>query len=87
MSKWRARFVTNRLEGLSDEPRPGAARTITDEQVEAVIVTTLEEDPTGGDPHWSTRSMASTSAATGIRNSSGSSRPSTRTPPPTWTCT
>ena len=58
VSKWRARFVVNRLEGLSDEPRPGAKRTITDEQVEAVIVKTLEEQPAGGDTHWSTRSMA-----------------------------
>jgi transposase len=58
VSKWRARFVKDRLEGLADEPRPGAARTITDEQVEQVIVTTLEESPAGGDTHWSTRSMA-----------------------------
>jgi transposase len=58
VSKWRARFVCDRLEGLSDQPRPGAARTITDEQVEAVIVKTLEEEPAGGDTHWSTRSMA-----------------------------
>jgi len=39
------------LEGLSDEPRPGAARTITDEQVERVVVKTLEEAPAGGDTH------------------------------------
>jgi transposase len=58
VSKWRARFITNRLEGLSDEPRPGAKRTITDEQVEKVIVKTLEEQPANGDTHWSTRSMA-----------------------------
>ncbi|WP_201750058.1 helix-turn-helix domain-containing protein, partial [Micromonospora sicca] len=36
VNKWRARFVRDRLEGLSDEPRPGATRKITDEQVEAV---------------------------------------------------
>jgi transposase len=58
VGKWRGRFITDRLEGLSDEPRPGAVRTITDEQVEAVIVKTLEEAPVGGDTHWSTRSMA-----------------------------
>src|SRR5438132_5434382 len=58
VTKWRARFVTDRLEGLSDEPRPGAARKITDEQVEAVIVKTLEEAPSHQDSHWSTRSMA-----------------------------
>src|SRR6266540_2645216 len=60
VGKWRARFVAARLEGLSDEPRPGAARSITDEQVEAVLVKTLEEAPAGGDTHWSTRSMAKT---------------------------
>src|SRR3981081_4944339 len=58
VTKWRGRFVRDRLEGLSDEPRPGAARTITDEQVEAGIVKTLEEKPASGDTHWSTRSMA-----------------------------
>jgi transposase len=51
VGKWRARFVGNRLAGLSDEPRPGAARKITDEQVEAVIVRTLEGAPTNGDTH------------------------------------
>lgn len=63
VGKWRARFVADRLEGLADEPRPGAPRKIGDEQVEAVIVKTLEEAPTNGDTHWSTRSMA---AATGM---------------------
>jgi transposase len=58
VTKWRGRFVTDRLAGLSDEPRPGAARKITDEQVEAVIVKTLEEAPANHDTHWSTRSMA-----------------------------
>ncbi|HTE71477.1 MAG TPA: IS630 family transposase [Actinomycetes bacterium] len=58
VGKWRARFVTDRLEGLSDEPRPGAARKITDELVETVIVKTLEEQPSNKDSHWSTRSMA-----------------------------
>ena len=47
VGKWRSRFVTRRLEGLVDEPRPGAPRTITDEQVEAVVVATLEETPHG----------------------------------------
>jgi transposase len=58
VAKWRSRFVAHRLEGLTDEPRPGAPRTITDEQVEAVITRTLEEKPDNGDTHWSTRSMA-----------------------------
>jgi transposase len=57
VTKWRSRFVGRRLEGLADEPRPGAARTITDEQVEQVLVLTLETTPTDA-THWSTRSLA-----------------------------
>ena len=45
--KWRARFVRERLDGLYDEPRPGAPRRVADEQVERVIVRTLEELPRG----------------------------------------
>ena len=55
--KWRERFRLNRLEGLLDEPRPGAPRSITDKQVEAVITKTLESMPTAS-THWSTRLMA-----------------------------
>jgi transposase len=55
--KWRARFVTDRVAGLFDEPRPGTPRTITDAQIEAVIVRTLETTPRGA-THWSTREMA-----------------------------
>ncbi len=58
VNKWRARFIKDRLDGLGDEPRPGAARKITDEQVEAVIVKTLEETSPNKDTHWSTRTMA-----------------------------
>src|SRR6201997_1466087 len=57
VGKWRKRFVQDRLEGLYDEPRPGAPRTITDEQVEQVVVRTLESTPRGA-THWSTREMA-----------------------------
>jgi len=57
VSKWRARFVSRRLDGLSDDPRPGAPRTVTDDDVERVIVKTLEETPIDA-THWSTRSMA-----------------------------
>jgi transposase len=58
VTKWRARFIVDRLKGLSDEPRPGAPRKITDEQVEVVVVRTLEEAPSNQGSHWSTRSMA-----------------------------
>ena len=57
VTKWRNRFAEKRLEGLVDEPRPGRPRTITDEQVEAVIIKTLECRPVDG-THWSVRSMA-----------------------------
>lgn len=57
VGKWRTRFITSRLEGLYDEPRVGAPRTVSDEAVEAVIVKTLETTPTG-ETHWSTRTMA-----------------------------
>jgi len=43
VSKWRRRFITHRLEGLHDEPRPGMPRSITDDDVEALIVATLEQ--------------------------------------------
>lgn len=57
VGKWRRRFVASRLDGLFDEPRPGAPRTIGDDRVEAVLVKTLEEKPKDA-THWSTRSMA-----------------------------
>ncbi len=47
------RFVEARLDGLFDDPRPGAPRAVTDDQVEAVIVKTLEEEPKDA-THWST---------------------------------
>src|SRR5213596_1161864 len=55
--KWRGRFGEHRLDGLTDEPRPGQPRKITDAQVEEVIVKTLETTPRDA-THWSTRSMA-----------------------------
>jgi transposase len=58
VGKWRTRFADKRLDGLVDEPRPGQPRKITDEVVERVIVTTLEESPPDGSTQWSTRSMA-----------------------------
>jgi transposase len=57
IGKWRARFVELRLDGLLDEPRPGAPRSITDVEVERVITLTLETTPNDA-THWSTRSLA-----------------------------
>ena len=57
VTKWRARFLARRLDGLGDEPRPGVPRTITDAQVEEVVVRTLEETPEGA-THWSKRELA-----------------------------
>lgn len=62
VGRWRGRFARLGLDGLHDEPRPGQPRKITDEDVERVIVKTLEETP-ANTTHWSTRSMA---AATGL---------------------
>lgn len=57
VSKWRHRFIEQRLDGLLDAPRPGAPRSIDDERVDAVIARTLETVPAGA-THWSTRTMA-----------------------------
>jgi transposase len=57
VGKWRARFVMRRLDGLLDEPRPGAPRVISDADVERVVTQTLESAPRDS-THWSTRSMA-----------------------------
>src|SRR6266540_4144462 len=60
VGKWRGRFITRRLDGLPDEDRPGRPPSITVEQVEAVVVATLEETP-GNATHWSRTSMAARS--------------------------
>jgi len=57
VGKWRARYIARGLGGLLDEPRCGAPRQISDEQVEAVVTKTLESLPRDA-THWSTRSMA-----------------------------
>lgn len=57
VGRWRRRFASKRLAGLHDEPRPGAPRTVTDADVERVVIATLETTPKGA-THWSTREMA-----------------------------
>jgi transposase len=58
--KWRSRFLEERLDGLFDEPRPGTPRTITDDQIEQIVIRTLETTPRGA-THWSVRDMAKVS--------------------------
>src|SRR5215207_9490440 len=65
VGKWRGRFARRGLDGLHDEPRPGKPRSIGDDDVERVIVKTLEQRPPNA-THWSTRSMA---RATGMSQS------------------
>lgn len=63
VGKWRQRFVAGGVDGLLDEPRPGAPRTISDEDVERVVTMTLESTPRAA-THWSTRSMAKAAGLT-----------------------
>jgi len=65
VGKWRKRFVERRLDGLLDEPRPGAPRKVSDAAVERVLTMTLESTPQDA-THWSTRSLA---AASGLSRS------------------
>jgi transposase len=62
VGKWRSRFLKTGLEGLYDEPRPGAPRKVDDDQIEQVVMQTLESTPRG-QTHWSTRELA---RATGL---------------------
>ena len=56
-SKWRGRFARKRLHGLLEEPRVGTPRRIGDDQIEKIVVDTLESTPRNA-THWSTRGMA-----------------------------
>ena len=60
VGKWRRRFVERRMDGLHDEARSGAPRSIEDDRIEAVIVKTLESLPDNA-THWSSRGMAKAS--------------------------
>ncbi len=62
VGKWRSRFLKTRLEGLYDEPRPGAPRKVSDAQIEQIVIQTLESTPRA-QTHWSTRGLAQ---ATGL---------------------
>ena len=57
VGRWRKRFVEKRLDGLLDEPRVGRPRSVTDDDVERIVDTTLHEDPKVG-THWSCRKLA-----------------------------
>jgi len=57
VGKWRSRFLERRLDGLLDEPRPGAPRKLDDARIEQLIAATLNERPREA-THWSTRLMA-----------------------------
>src|SRR5215218_4823298 len=78
VGKWRSRFIARRLEGLSDEPRPGAPRKLSDEAVEAVVVRTLEEPPPRGDTHWWTRGNCRPIRSSSRRSGTSSGCTSTR---------
>lgn len=57
VGKWRNRFIEQGIDGLTDDPRSGAPRTINDDRVQAIVTATLESAPPGS-THWSLRHMA-----------------------------
>ena len=79
VTKWRSRFVQHRLDGLSDDPRPGRPATITTEQVEDIVVATLESTPENA-THWSRSKMAERAGLSKSRPCPGHSRLSAMMP-------
>jgi len=77
VGKWRARFVEARLDGLVDDPRPGRPPTVSAEQVEDIVVATLESTPKNA-THWSRAKMAERS---GLYRRRSASRPCRRPSP------
>src|ERR1700730_4959548 len=65
VGKWRSRFLKTRLEGLYDEPRPGAPRKVSDAQIEQIVIQTLESTPRA-QTHWSTRGLAQATGLSGM---------------------
>jgi len=79
VGKWRSRFIDSRLDGLVDEPRSGRKPTITAQQVEDVVVATLESTPEHA-THWSRKKMAERSGCPSPRSAgSGKGSASNRT--------
>ena len=75
VATWRKRFATKRLDGLFDEPRPGAPRKIGDDKIAAVVTSTLEKLPTAGH---------ALEAPSGSIDPSTCSFPTTSSPKPSW---
>src|SRR5919112_547294 len=83
VTRWRGRFVAHRLDGLVDEPRPGRPPSILLDQVEDVVIATLEQTPPNA-PHWSRTSMAPVAGPRNVSTVSAEPPPS-RAAARTWT--
>ena len=85
VSKWRARFTADRIDGLEDAPRSGRPRALTDEAVQALVDRTLHSKPANGDRAWSVPGLAPGSAPSAATSRCGSARvPSAPFRGPCW---